>query len=80
MSIADEIIGRFNAVFGEPKTTDPELFLAEFARCMDGYDPEALRKAADRVIASNVYWPKPAELLADPMVPWPSDLPGPQWR
>ena len=20
------------------------------------------------------------ELLADPQVPWPSDLPGPQWR
>jgi hypothetical protein len=65
MSVSSEIIGRFNAVFGEPRTTDPELFLNEFARCMDGYDEDALRKAADRLIESNVHWPRPAELLAE---------------
>lgn len=65
MSISDEIIGRFNAVFGEPRTTDPELFLNEFARCMDGYDEGALRTAADRLIETNVHWPRPAELLTE---------------
>lgn len=65
MSISDEIINRFNAVFGEPRTPDPDTFLTEFARCMDGYDENALRKAADRLIATSTFWPKPAELLAE---------------
>lgn len=65
MNVADEIIGRFNAVFGEPRTDNPDLFLQEFARCMDGYDENALRKAADRLIAKNTFWPKPAELLGE---------------
>jgi len=65
MSISQEIIARFMAVFGEPRTTDPDLFLKEYARCMDGYDEAALRKAADKLIASSTFWPKPAELLAE---------------
>lgn len=65
MSVADEIIERFMAVFGEPKTTNPDLFITEFARSMDGYDEAALRKAADKLIASSTFWPKPAELLAE---------------
>ena len=61
--VADEIINRLMAVFGEPKSSNPELFLAEFARAMDGYDPDALRKAADNLINNAKYWPRPAELL-----------------
>ena len=62
---ADQIIRRFMAVFGEPRTPEPDLFLAEFARCMDRIDVEALQTAADRLIKTSVYWPKPAELISE---------------
>jgi hypothetical protein len=65
MSIADEIIERFMAIFGEPKTPNPEVFLAEYADCMEGYDEAALRRAADRLIRSKTFWPRPAELLEE---------------
>lgn len=65
MTISDEIIERFLAVFGEPKTPNPEVFINEFARSMDGYDETALRAAADNLIKSSTFWPKPAELLGE---------------
>lgn len=63
MSVAKEVISRFMAVFGEPKTPDPDGFLVEFAQCLSGCEATALRKAADTLIRRSTFWPKPAEVL-----------------
>ena len=41
MTPAAEIIKRLTAVFGEPKTNDPALFLEEFEKAMRGYSRDA---------------------------------------
>lgn len=64
MSPADEVIERFIAMFGEPKTTNPALFLEEYRKALTGYDGELLHRATDRVMKSATFWPKPAEVLA----------------
>jgi len=63
MTPAAEIIKRLTAVFGEPKTNDPALFLEEFEKAMRGYSRDALLAACERVIKTNKFWPRPAELL-----------------
>jgi len=64
MSPADEIIERFLAMFGEPKTTNPALFLEEYRKALTGYDGDLLHRATDRVMKTATFWPKPAEVLA----------------
>lgn len=59
----DDIIARLMAMFGEPKTIDPDLFLAEYAKAIKGWDVDVMSKAADEAIKECVYWPKPAELI-----------------
>lgn len=61
---AEEIIERFLAMFGEPKTTNPDLFLTEYQKALTGYDAELLHRAADKVMKTATFWPKPAEVLA----------------
>lgn len=63
MSAAKEVIKRFMAVFGEPRTPDPDTFLVEFERSLEGYDAKALRKACDTLIRKSTFWPKPAEVI-----------------
>lgn len=57
------LIRRLVAVFGEPKTDDPELYLAEFERALTGWSAEILQLAGDKVINESVFWPKPAEVI-----------------
>lgn len=55
---------------------DVDTWLAEMVMAVMNPPPEALRQLqAAKEINQLV-----RELLADPRVPWPSDLPGPQWR
>lgn len=63
MTPADEVIERFLAMFGDPKTGNPELFLVEYRKALTGYGADLLRRAADRVMKTATFWPKPAELL-----------------
>lgn len=56
------LIQRFIAVFGEPKTPNPEEFLAEFAKAIAGWKLHVLDQVGDEIIRSNQFWPKPAEV------------------
>lgn len=60
---AEYAIRRMTAVFGDPKTDDPDVFLDEYRRALSGWDANVLEKATDRVIQASVFWPKPAEFL-----------------
>lgn len=63
MSYAETAIARLSAVFGEPRTENPELFVAEFARAIARCDGQLLERAIDEVIKGCTFWPKPAEVL-----------------
>ena len=62
MTPEQQAVHRFLVMFGEPKTPDPALFLVEFEKAIRGYRADVLEKAVDRVIKSNTFWPKPAEV------------------
>lgn len=64
MSAEDDLIDRFVTVFGEPRTDAPDRYLEEYAKALRGWEAEVLALAGDRVIRENVFWPKPAEVLA----------------
>lgn len=68
MSPAEEVVERLAAVYGEPKTPNPELFLVEVTRALTGWDGDVLHRAADRAIAKYRFWPTPAEVLAEARV------------
>ena len=56
-------IARLMAVYGEPRTTNVDLFLAEYHRVLAGYDAAVLAKAVAAWIDSDTpYWPRPGEL------------------
>lgn len=66
MNPIDIAIARLTAVYGEPKTPDPELFVDEFRKALKGTDAFLLEKALDRWIRSdNAFWPRPGEVLAE---------------
>lgn len=65
MSAAQDVIRRFMAVFGEPKTPDPDAFITEYEKALTGYEKRFLDAAADRLIKRSTFWPKPAEVLAE---------------
>ncbi len=58
----DEMIARFLAVFGEPRSDHAEMFLAEYHRSLAGTSPAVLEAATSAVIDSEDYWPRPATL------------------
>ncbi len=58
----DEVIGRFLAVWGEPKSDHAEQFLAEYRRSLAGTAGDVLEAAANSVIDNEDYWPRPAAL------------------
>lgn len=62
MSAALRLIGRLTAVFGEPRSSNRDLFLAEFERAIAGYADDVLDRAGSEVIANSTFWPKPAEI------------------
>lgn len=63
MSPEDRVVARLFAVFGEPKTTNPALFLEEFAKAIKSYSAEVLERATDEVIRDCTFWPKPKEIV-----------------
>lgn len=63
---ADRVIARLMAVFGEPKTPDPDLYVEEFRKALVGYEGHILDKAVDRWMKRDTaFWPRPGELLAE---------------
>lgn len=65
MSPAEEAIERLLALFGEPKTSNPERFLEEYRKALTGIDSRVLERATDRIITKSTFWPKPAEIIAE---------------
>lgn len=63
MTPAAQIIKRLVAIYGEPKTLDPDVFLAEFEKALEGHREESLHRACSEVIRTCTFWPRPAELL-----------------
>ena len=62
---AEEVVARLSAVYGDPKTTDAVMFVDEYVKALTGFDGRVLHRAADRVIKSSMFWPRPAEIIAE---------------
>jgi hypothetical protein len=60
----DEMIDRLLTIYGEPRTDNVEMFIAEYRRSMSGYIPAVLAAACQRAIDEHTFWPRPAELRA----------------
>lgn len=62
--VGDHVIKRFWTLYGEPKTQDPDGFLAEYETALRGFTEPILRQAVDRVVKANEYrsWPMPGEV------------------
>lgn len=65
MSPEQKLLSRLLAMFGEPKSLDPDQFVKDFAKAIEGYSPELLELAGDAVIRKCTFWPKPAEVIAE---------------
>lgn len=65
MTPEQKLISRLLAMFGEPKSLDPDQFVKDFAKAIEGYSPELLEAAGDAVIRKCTFWPKPAEVIAE---------------
>jgi hypothetical protein len=65
MNAADNAIERFIAMFGEPRTPNPEKFIEEYQKALRGIDAEVLDKAVDRIMRTVTFWPKPAEVIQE---------------
>lgn len=63
MSPEDRLIARLLGVYGEPKTPDPEMFIAEFGKAIEGWSIRVLDKVGDQLIRDCQFWPKPAEVI-----------------
>lgn len=64
LNAAQTAVARLAAVYGEPKTPNPDMFADEFVRALTGYDARLLEAAVDRVVRESTFWPKPAEVIA----------------
>jgi len=58
----DDVIARFLAVWGEPKTEYGDLFIAEYRRSLANTSGDVLAAAASAAIDGEDYWPRPATL------------------
>lgn len=58
----ERTIQRLLTVFGEPKTDNPDLYLEEFAKAIEGFSDAVLTAACDAVIRECVFFPRPAEV------------------
>ena len=65
MTPAQDAIERMHAMFGEPRTINPDRFLQEFEKALTGIEARVLEKAIDRVMKRSVFWPKPAEVIEE---------------
>lgn len=65
MTPAEDAIERLLTMFGEPRTPNPERFLAEYAKALTGIEATILETAVDRVMKTATFWPKPAEILEE---------------
>lgn len=58
----EQLIQRFVAVWGEPKTDYADTFIAEYQRILDGQRADVLVLTGDLCIDQESYWPRPADV------------------
>lgn len=77
------VIARFTATYGEPNTSDPEAFMAEYSRALGGFPSPILERAIDRVIDEHEFnsWPKVGtcvkacrRLTPEPVIEFPKHM------
>lgn len=61
----DAIFARLVAMFGNPNTPNPDQFTADYLKALTGLDPDLLAKAADAIIRTAAFWPRPGEIYAE---------------
>lgn len=59
----DQFIKRMIAMFGEPNTNDPAIYIAETRRALVGWRGDILEEAAARIVKTAKWFPKPAEVI-----------------
>lgn len=65
IDVAEIMLRRFGVLYGEPKTSDVEAFIAEYERALAGTSREFLEAATDRIVRSQDRraWPTPGECV-----------------
>jgi hypothetical protein len=63
--IYDLMLSRFITIYGDPKTDNAEAFLDEFASALEGFSPEIVSKAANKILRTHEYptWPSLGECV-----------------
>ena len=59
---AERLIERFAAVYGDPRTTDVDMFLQEYRKALNGFSDDALERAGDELLKRAKFWPRPSEV------------------
>lgn len=63
MSPADSFVARMIDVFASPQTENPKAYVDEMRKAIAGWDRETLDKAADRLVKTAKFFPRPAEVI-----------------
>lgn len=58
----EQLIQRFVAVWGEPKTDYADTFIAEYQRILAGQRGDVLKLTGDLCVDQETYWPRPADV------------------
>ncbi len=56
-------VAKLLAVFGEPRTDNPKLYISEFTKAIACYPAEILELACNDVIRTCTFFPRPAEIV-----------------
>lgn len=59
----ERVISRFIAIYGEPKTDNPILFIDEVSKTLECYAPAVVEQVGTDVIRSSKFWPRPADIV-----------------
>ncbi len=60
--MSNPLLDRLVVVFGPPQSDDPQAYLREVQKLIAKYTPTELDKAADLLVRSSKWFPKPAEI------------------
>ena len=61
----NQFFKRLLSIYGPPKTSDQQGFIAEYIKALGGFSPEVLERACNQIIRENQYksWPTISECL-----------------
>jgi hypothetical protein len=63
MSPSDSFVARMIDVFAAPQTENPKAYVDEMRKAIAGWDQATLDKAADRLVKTAKFFPRPAEVI-----------------